>query len=133
MDFPTKGPNTLDIFITNRPSIIDMCIPIDGISDHGAILTNSQLEFSCVTLLKDPSTYGPRQTSIKLDILFWHFAMNFVYLFCHYSYQHVMEQIFRYLYSMSESYSNQDEFIKITSAWDNQSDQRLTCKKASSQ
>ena len=42
-----------------------MCIPIDGISDHDAILTMSS-EYSCVTLLKDPSTYGPRQTLIKI-------------------------------------------------------------------
>ena len=37
VDFPTRGTNTSDIFITNRPSLIDMCIPIDGISDHEAI------------------------------------------------------------------------------------------------
>ena len=109
-----------------------MCIPIDGISDHEAILTKSSVRVQLCHPAKRPIhlwSKALRQTSIKLDVLFWHFAMNFVYLFCHYSYQHVMEQIFTYLYSMFEPYSNQDEFIKITSAWDNQSDQMTNLQK----
>ena len=39
--FPTRGLNTLDIFMTNRPSLIESCEAIEGISDHEAVLTKS--------------------------------------------------------------------------------------------
>jgi len=39
VDTPTHGSNLLDILFTNRPSLIDQCVPVAGISDHDAILT----------------------------------------------------------------------------------------------
>ena len=39
--FPTRGNNTLDIFATNRPNLINTCTPIPGISDHDAIYVES--------------------------------------------------------------------------------------------
>ena len=38
---PTRGSNILDIFVTNRPALVDTCDTIDGISDHEAVLRNS--------------------------------------------------------------------------------------------
>jgi len=38
---PTKGPNILDVFITNRPSLVETCDTISGISDHEAVLVSS--------------------------------------------------------------------------------------------
>ena len=35
---PTRGSNILDIFVTNRPSLVETCDTIDGISDHEAVL-----------------------------------------------------------------------------------------------
>ena len=35
---PTRGENILDIFVTNRPSLVNHCDTITGISDHEAIL-----------------------------------------------------------------------------------------------
>ena len=32
--FPTRKQNTLDLFLTNRPSLVNRCEPIPGISDH---------------------------------------------------------------------------------------------------
>ena len=40
---PTKDPNILDIFITNRPSLVDACDTIDGTSDHEAVLVVSSV------------------------------------------------------------------------------------------
>ena len=34
VDFPTRGENTLDIFMTNRPSLVNRCEAVPGISDH---------------------------------------------------------------------------------------------------
>ena len=48
---PTRGSNILDIFITNRPSLVDTCDTIDGISDHEAVLVVS----SVVANLSNPS------------------------------------------------------------------------------
>ena len=41
VSFPTRGNNTLDIFATNRPNLINKCIPIPGISDHDAVYVES--------------------------------------------------------------------------------------------
>ena len=34
--FPTRLDNTLDVFLTNRPSLVNSCEPVPGISDHDA-------------------------------------------------------------------------------------------------
>ena len=48
---PTRGNNILDIFITNRPSTMQSCEVIWGISDHEAILTKDTINIH----LQDPS------------------------------------------------------------------------------
>ena len=37
VDFPTHGDNTLDIIITNRPSLINRCEGMPGLSDHNVV------------------------------------------------------------------------------------------------
>ena len=44
VDFPTRRQNILDIFVTNRPSLVTGCKPVPGISDHEAVLINSLLK-----------------------------------------------------------------------------------------
>ena len=34
--FPTRLDNTLDVFFTNRPSLVNSCEPVPEISDHDA-------------------------------------------------------------------------------------------------
>ena len=41
VNYPTRGSNILDVFITDRPSLVEFCNTIDGISDHEAILVTS--------------------------------------------------------------------------------------------
>ena len=43
VNFPTRGKNILDIFITNRPSLLQSCYPIAGISDHEAVYIESSV------------------------------------------------------------------------------------------
>ena len=38
--FPMPINNTLDIFATNHPSLINKCIPISGIGDHDGVYIN---------------------------------------------------------------------------------------------
>ena len=45
--FPTRIGNTLDIFATNKPSLLDKCIPIPGISDHKSIYVESCIKARC--------------------------------------------------------------------------------------
>ena len=40
---PTRGTNVLDIFLTNRPSLIETCNVVDGISDHEPVAVKSNL------------------------------------------------------------------------------------------
>ena len=44
VSFPTRGKNILDIFATNRPSLVKSCKPVPGISDHEAVMIYSLLK-----------------------------------------------------------------------------------------
>ena len=44
VDFATRGPNTLDLFFTSRPSLVQQCTPLPEISEHCAILNVSRLQ-----------------------------------------------------------------------------------------
>ncbi|XP_072020312.1 uncharacterized protein [Amphiura filiformis] len=37
IDFPTRGDNILDIVITNRPSLVNRCCSLPGLSDHDVV------------------------------------------------------------------------------------------------
>ncbi|CAG2226323.1 unnamed protein product [Mytilus edulis] len=39
--FPTRGSATLDIFLTNRPSLVNRCEPIPAIGDHDIVFIDS--------------------------------------------------------------------------------------------
>ena len=41
---PTRGNNTLDLFITNNPSLVTACRVIPGVSDHDAVLTELNIK-----------------------------------------------------------------------------------------
>ena len=43
VDFPTRGQNLLDIFVTNRPSLLNKCTPLPGLSDHDIVLVDSNI------------------------------------------------------------------------------------------
>ena len=44
VSFPTRLDNTLDLFLTNRPSCINKCQPIPGISDHEIVYINTDVK-----------------------------------------------------------------------------------------
>ena len=41
IDLPTRLSNTLDIFATNRPSLVSKCLALPGLSDHDIILIDT--------------------------------------------------------------------------------------------
>ena len=41
--FPTRQKNTLDVFVTNRPSLIQKCKPVPGVSDHDIVFVESNI------------------------------------------------------------------------------------------
>ena len=41
--FPTRRNNLLDIFATNRPTLVTKCLPIPGISDHEAVYIETMI------------------------------------------------------------------------------------------
>eukprot|EP00057_Strongylocentrotus_purpuratus_P029222 XP_011683696.1 PREDICTED: RNA-directed DNA polymerase from mobile element jockey-like [Strongylocentrotus purpuratus] len=43
VDFPTRGNRTLDLFLTNRPTLISKCVPLPGVGDHDMILAISDV------------------------------------------------------------------------------------------
>ena len=57
---PTRGTNILDIFITDRPSLVESCDTVDGIGDHEAVFVRSLT----TTHLSHPNgrtIYSPKQ------------------------------------------------------------------------
>ena len=46
VNFPTRGQNLLDVFFTNRPSLINRCEAIPGISDHEIVFVDSNIAIS---------------------------------------------------------------------------------------
>ena len=42
--FPTRLDNTLDLFLTNRPSCVNKCTPIPGISDHEIVFVDTDIK-----------------------------------------------------------------------------------------
>ena len=61
VDFPTRLHNTLNLFLTNRPSMISKCTPLPGVGDHEMVLTVS-------------NTHTKRQKPIRRKILLWNKA-----------------------------------------------------------
>lgn len=43
VDFPTRESNLLDVFFTNRPSLIQACYPLPGVSDHEMVYVDSDV------------------------------------------------------------------------------------------
>ena len=43
VDFPTRKDSILDIFVTNRPSLVNKCTPIPGLSDHDIVLIDANI------------------------------------------------------------------------------------------
>ena len=43
VDFYTRQDKVLDLFLTNRPSLISKCTPLPGVSDHEMVLTVSDV------------------------------------------------------------------------------------------
>jgi len=43
VNFPIRGHNILDIFGTNRPSLVTTCKPISGVSDHEIVYVESRV------------------------------------------------------------------------------------------
>ena len=41
--FPTRLENTIDVFITNRPSLVQKCKPVPGVSNHGIVFVESSI------------------------------------------------------------------------------------------
>jgi hypothetical protein len=44
VDFPIRNNATLDLFLTNRPSLINRLKPIPGISDHEPLFIDSDVQ-----------------------------------------------------------------------------------------
>ncbi len=61
VDFPTRGEKTLDLFLTNRPTLVLKSSPLPGVSDHEIVLTISDSQ-------------ARRKKPIKREINLWKHA-----------------------------------------------------------
>ena len=44
---PTRKKKILDLFLTNRPTLVNRCMVIPGVSDHEAVLVESEVSVTC--------------------------------------------------------------------------------------
>ncbi|XP_072024987.1 uncharacterized protein [Amphiura filiformis] len=58
VDFPTRGDNTLDIILTNRPSLTNTCASLPGLSDHDLVFM-------------DANVRANRRKPVQRKILLW--------------------------------------------------------------
>lgn len=56
VSFPTRKDHVLDLFMTNRPSLVNRCEPLPGIVDHDIVYID-------ITASKDKQTY-PAQNKL---------------------------------------------------------------------
>ncbi|MCS5551394.1 MAG: reverse transcriptase family protein, partial [Gammaproteobacteria bacterium] len=43
VNFPTRNTNTLDLFLTNKPALVNKCKPLPGLSDHDIVMTDNKI------------------------------------------------------------------------------------------
>ena len=79
VDFPTRLSNTLDIFLTNRPSLINYCTPIAGISDHKAVLTESNISIFVQKQLRRKIYLWNRADSSLIRNFFYDFSYEYLH------------------------------------------------------
>lgn len=50
--FPTRKEHTLDVFLTNRPSLVNQCEPLPDIGDHDIVYIDSDITAKINKLVK---------------------------------------------------------------------------------
>ncbi|XP_072169454.1 uncharacterized protein [Diadema setosum] len=61
VSFPTRQNNCLDLFLTNRPTLLNKCVALPGISDHDIVLVES-------------SAAANRSRPVKRKVFLWKHA-----------------------------------------------------------
>ena len=41
--FPTRHEDTLDLFLTNRPFLVNRCVPLPGLGDHEIVYIDTDI------------------------------------------------------------------------------------------
>ena len=81
VDFPTRNNNILDIFATNRPSLVTHCTPLPGINDHDIIYVESSVRAEYILPTKRKITLWSRADINCLSNFITNFNESF--LSCH--------------------------------------------------
>ena len=76
--FPTRKGNTLNIFATNKPSIVHKCLPIPGIGDHDAVYVESLIRATYTCPIKRKIFLWNRADYCHLSEIIASFTDNFL-------------------------------------------------------
>ena len=77
VNFPTRVNNILDVFCTNRPSLVDRISTVPGLSDHDIVLVDTNILPACQK--KDI----PMETGRQKFYVGWPEAIEFTAEFVH--------------------------------------------------
>ena len=76
--FPTRIEHTLDLFLTNRPSLVNRCTVIPGIADHDIVFVESPIYASRNKPTKRKVHLWKRADTIQMRDELCSFANNFI-------------------------------------------------------
>ena len=93
VDFPTRGRNILDIFATNRPSLVEKCIPIPGIGDHEAVYFESSIQARYTRPAQRKVFLWSKTDFSTLSDIITHSCAVFAESFYKYTYSRIVESI----------------------------------------
>ena len=82
VNIPTRGENILDIVFTNRPSFVNYCTVVPGVSDHDAVVVSFIAKATYQNEIKHKCYVWNRGNFVDMRVAFTEFSMYFCNHYC---------------------------------------------------
>ena len=82
VNIPTRGENILDIVFTNRPSFVNYCTVVPGVSDHDAVVVSFIAKATYQNEIKHKCYLWNRGNFVDMRVAFTELSMYFCNHYC---------------------------------------------------
>ena len=82
VNIPTRGENILDIVFTNRPSFVNYCTVVPGVSDHDAVVVSFIAKATYQNEIKHQCYLWNRGNFVDMRVAFTEFSMYICNHYC---------------------------------------------------